>query len=118
MNHTTGAELEWRPAPAETFTGRTWFGPMVRDADPMGLFVIGVLFEPAARTHWHSHPAGQTLYVASGSGIVGNRSGDLRSITAGDVVTVPPGEVHWHGAVEGSYMMHLSITTGGPTVWT
>jgi quercetin dioxygenase-like cupin family protein len=85
--------------------------------DPEGLVAIGVLFEPGARTDWHHHPGGQTLYVASGAGVVSNEAGETVAVSAGDVVSIPPGETHWHGAGPGSYMMHLSLTTGGPTAW-
>ncbi len=117
MQHIPAAEIPWDPAPEEWFTGRAWFGPMDVSEDPMGLVAIGVLFEPRARTDWHSHPGGQTLYVASGAGYIRNTDGETVSITAGDVVSTPAGETHWHGASSTSYMMHLSLTTGGPTEW-
>jgi quercetin dioxygenase-like cupin family protein len=79
--------------------------------------VLGVLFEPGARTDWHSHPGGQTLFVDSGSGIVVNDAGAVVEVGPGDAVAIPPGETHWHGATESSYMMHISITAGGPTSW-
>ncbi len=89
-------------------------------ADPIvpgALNALGVLFDPGARTNWHTHPEGQVLYIASGAGRVGTAE-DLIDVAAGDVVVTPPGEVHWHGAAPGSYLMHLSLTTGGPTEWT
>jgi quercetin dioxygenase-like cupin family protein len=79
--------------------------------------VLGVLFEPGARTYWHSHPDGQVLYVANGAGRVGNSDGETVDIAAGDVIYTPAGERHWHGATPTSYMMHLSITSGGATEW-
>jgi quercetin dioxygenase-like cupin family protein len=118
MDHTSAEAIHWNPAPEENFTGRTWFGPLAVAEDPEGLVAIGVLFEPGARTDWHHHPGGQTLYVASGAGYVRNVRGETASISAGDVVSIPPGETHWHGASAGSFMMHLSLTTGGPTEWT
>jgi len=75
------------------------------------------MFGPGARTFWHSHPDGQVLYVASGSGRVGNVDGKFVEIAAGDVVYTPAGESHWHGATSSSYLMHISITTGGATEW-
>ena len=118
MEHKPAGDIAWDRAPESNFTGNAWFGPMEVAEDPEGLVAIGVLFEPGARTDWHHHPGGQTLYVASGAGLVRNSRGETVSISAGDVVTIPAGETHWHGASEGSYMMHLSLTTGGATVWT
>ncbi len=117
MEHTPAESITWEPAPEENFTGRAWFGPHDIDEDPDGLVALGVLFEPGARTDWHHHPGGQTLYVASGAGYVRNKDGHTVEMSAGDVVSIPPGETHWHGAGASSYMMHLSITTGGPTEW-
>ncbi len=57
------------------------------------------------------------LYVAYGAGIVANRDGDRVQVAAGDTVVIPAGEVHWHGATPHDHMMHLSLTTGGPTEW-
>lgn len=79
--------------------------------------MIEVQFAPGARTDWHSHPAGQVLYVVSGSGLVHTEDGATTEISAGDVVYAPPGERHWHGARPDSPMMHLALTTAGPTEW-
>ena len=117
MEHTPSDAIKWDPAPDENFSGRAWFGPLDVSDDPEGLNAIGVLFEPGARTDWHHHPGGQTLYVASGAGYVRNTAGDTVEISAGDVVSIPAGETHWHGAAPTSYLMHLSLTTGGPTAW-
>ena len=117
MQFTPARDIVWEPASAENFVGATWFGSLDRSDDPNGLFAIGVLFEPGARTDWHHHPGGQTLYVASGAGYVQNAAGDSVRISAGDVVSIPADETHWHGAVRDSYLMHLSLTTGGAAVW-
>lgn len=106
--------VEWQRAPEEWFTGQAWFGPMVEPDREIN--VLGVGFEPAARTNWHSHPGGQVLHCVTGLGIVANEAGDRVALTAGDTVQVPPGEVHWHGAASNSPMFHLSITTAG-TEW-
>ncbi len=79
--------------------------------------MLGVRFEPGARTDWHSHPEGQVLYVVSGAGRVQEDDGTTVEISVGDVVYTEPGTVHWHGATQQSPMMHLSITTGGETEW-
>jgi quercetin dioxygenase-like cupin family protein len=79
--------------------------------------MIAVQFAPGARSDWHSHPAGQVLYVVSGAGLVQTSDGSTVEISPGDVVHAPPGEKHWHGARPDSPMMHLSLTTGGATAW-
>ncbi len=77
-----------------------------------------MLFEPRARTDWHSHPAGQVLYVVDGAGFVQTADGHTVEVSPGDVVHARPGELHWHGAQPSSHMMHLSLTTGAATLWT
>lgn len=117
MEHTPAERLEWTEAPEENFTGRAWFGPLSQAGD-RPLNALGVLFEPEARTDWHSHPEGQVLYVVSGAGRVQTADGDTVEVGPGDVVHTPAGEEHWHGAASNSYLMHLSLTTGGDTEWT
>jgi quercetin dioxygenase-like cupin family protein len=70
---------------------------------------LRVYFEPGARTNWHTHPLGQILIVMDGAGRVQSWGGPLREIGPGDVVWIPPGEKHWHGAAPGSAMTHLAI---------
>jgi 4-carboxymuconolactone decarboxylase len=69
-----------------------------------------VRFEAGARTAWHTHPLGQTLIVSSGQGLVQRWGGPVQEIRPGDVVWIPPGEKHWHGASPTSAMSHLAIT--------
>ncbi len=116
MKHLSAEHVEWSPAPEEHFTGRVWFGPLSHET-PEGLNALGVWFEPAARTDWHTHPAGQVLYGVSGSGLVQTEAGETVELTPGDVVYSPPGERHWHGAASQSPHIHLSLTWGGPTEW-
>lgn len=68
-----------------------------------------VTFEPGARTAWHSHPLGQTLIVTAGSGLIQQWDGQIEEIRQGDVVWIPPGVTHWHGAAPGSAMTHIAI---------
>ncbi len=118
MDHHPAEALRWDPAGTEHFTGDVWFGPMAVPEQPDDLNVLGVLFAPGARTHWHTHPGGQVLYAVSGAGRVGTAAGEVVTLGPGDVVETPPGELHWHGAAPGSYLMHLSITHHGATEWT
>jgi len=64
---------------------------------------LSVSFEPGARTAWHTHPLGQTLYVIAGNGLIGLRNEVPKNIKAGDTVWIPPGEEHWHGASDHDY---------------
>jgi quercetin dioxygenase-like cupin family protein len=68
-----------------------------------------VTFEPGARTAWHTHPLGQTLIVTSGLGWVQTEGGPKEDIRAGDIVWIPPGEKHWHGATNTTAMTHIAI---------
>ena len=67
-------------------------------------------FEPGARTAWHTHPLGQTLVVTSGLGWVQSEGGPIEEIRPGDVIWLPPGEKHWHGATATTAMSHIAIT--------
>jgi quercetin dioxygenase-like cupin family protein len=98
--------------PAETFTGDVWIDPITRDLPPSQLNVAAVRFSPGARTAWHSHDGGQTLYVTDGHGLVQVRGQDAIELHAGDVIFAPDQEEHWHGATPNDFMTHLSITQG------
>jgi len=115
MEHKSAETRSWSPSPGEHFTGTVW-NSRLNDVEG-GLTVIAVQFAPGARSDWHTHPGGQVLYVVSGSGLVQTEDGSTIEISPGDVVHAPPGERHWHGAGPDSPMMHLSLTTGGATVW-
>lgn len=77
---------------------------------------LRVRFPPGARTHWHSHPDGQVLYIVEGSGRVGTRDGRMERVAPGDLVHAPPGEEHWHGAAEDAAVEHLALSFG-ETAW-
>ena len=66
-------------------------------------------FSPGARTAWHSHPKGQTLYVTDGIGFVTYRGGRVVEIRPGDVVFIEPDEEHWHGATPDRFMAHVAM---------
>jgi quercetin dioxygenase-like cupin family protein len=116
VEHKPAEDINWVNAGSEHFTGTVLFGPLSAAPD-RSLNALGVLFEPGARTDWHSHPEGQVLYVVSGAGKVQKDDGETVRISTGDVVYSPPGEKHWHGATKTGYLMHLSLTTGGATEW-
>jgi quercetin dioxygenase-like cupin family protein len=73
-----------------------------------------VHFSPGARTAWHSHDGGQTLYVTEGRGLVQSRNDGIVEIRPGDVIYTPDAEEHWHGAAPDHFMTHLSMTEGDP----
>ena len=99
--------------PAELFTGDVWFDVVARAEPPARLRMNTVRFAPCARTAWHAHSRGQTLYVTDGEGLVQSRGEAVVTIRPGDVVVTPPDEWHWHGASRDRFMSHLSITEGG-----
>ncbi len=68
-----------------------------------------VTFQPSARTAWHTHPAGQTLIVTSGTGWITQWNGERREIKTGDVAWIPPGVKHWHGAGADTSMSHIAL---------
>ena len=86
-------------APKESFTGTVWQDPIITPQAPMRIVASRVAFEPGARTAWHTHPLGQTLYVIAGVGRFQSKGGPIHEIKPGDVVWIPPGEKHWHGGV-------------------
>ena len=100
--------------PAEWFTGDVWIDGIVRGEEPSRVRVSAVRFTPSARTAWHSHAVGQTLYVTEGRGLVQSRGGDRIEVRPGDIVHTPADEVHWHGAAPDHFMTHLSITEAPP----
>ena len=98
-----------RRAPKEYFTGTVWQDPIIATEAPARLASNRVSFEPGARTNWHTHPLGQTLYVISGVGRVQTKGGPIIEIRPGDVVWIPPGEKHWHGASPANGMTHVAM---------
>jgi quercetin dioxygenase-like cupin family protein len=101
--------------PADWFTGDVWIDAVVQPHDDSQVNIGAVHFAPAARSAWHSHQGGQTLYVTEGRGLVQSRGEPIAQIDTGDVVWTPDGEEHWHGAAADHFMTHLSITEGAPT---
>ena len=101
--------------PAEWFTGDVWIDRIIQPDDHSQLSVGAVHFTPGARTAWHSHEGGQTLYVTEGNGLVQSRGEEIAEIHPGDVHVTPDGQDHWHGAAHDHFMTHISITQGAAT---
>lgn len=95
--------------PARYFTGSAVIDPLFAATPHTRAAGARVTFAPGARSAWHSHPAGQTLIVTSGTGWVQEWGGRRRAIRPGDVVWTPPGVKHWHGASEANGMSHIAI---------
>ena len=95
--------------PAEWFTGTVRVDPLFNPFDAARVQGAQVSFELGARTAWHTHPLGQTLIVVSGLGRVQRNGGPVEEIRPGDVVWIPPGERHWHGASPQTAMVHIAV---------
>ena len=95
--------------PAEWFTGTVRVDPLFDAHDPARTNGASVTFEPSARTAWHSHPLGQTLIVTAGCGRVQPWGGSVEEIRPGDVIWIPAGEKHWHGAAPTTAVTHIAI---------
>ena len=93
----------------EYFSGAVRIDPLVEAPEPARVFAASVTFEPGARTAWHTHPLGQTLIVTAGCGWVQRWGGPAEEIRPGDVVWIPPGDNHWHGATATTAMTHIAI---------
>ena len=102
--------------PANWFTGDVWIDSIVQPQGDWPINVGAVHFAPGARTAWHSHDGGQTLYVLEGRGLVQSRGEDVVEIRPGDVHVTADGQEHWHGAAHDHLMTHVSITWG-PATW-
>jgi quercetin dioxygenase-like cupin family protein len=96
-------------APAEYFTGDVLIDPLFPATDSAPFSGAYVTFEPGARSAWHIHPLGQILIVTAGSDWVQQWGGQIEEIRQGDVVWIPPGQKHWHGATPTTSMTHIAI---------
>ena len=95
--------------PSEWFTGAVYLDPVATPSDGSHLSATSVHFTPGARTAWHTHPHGQTIYVTEGIGRCQRRGGPVEAIRPGDRVFFEPGEEHWHGAAPDRFMTHLAM---------
>src|SRR5258705_12930271 len=96
-------------APAEHFTGSATINRFRTENPPSRMSGASVAFEPGARTAWHRHPLGQILIVTAGTGWVQQWGDPLEEIHQGDVVWIPPGQKHWHGAAPNTSMAHIAV---------
>jgi quercetin dioxygenase-like cupin family protein len=113
--------VETAAGPAEWFTGSVYIDTVARPSERSRLNASSVHFTPGARTAWHTHPNGQTIYVTEGVGRAQRRGGAVEVIRPGDRVFFEPGEEHWHGAAPDRFMTHLALLDvdeeGTTAVW-
>ena len=108
-----GARATRRGA-AENFTGEVFQDEVLVGQAPSRMRATVVSFTPGARTGWHSHPVGQTLYCLSGVGRICIGKGSRpQAIYPGDTVMIPPNTMHWHGAAPDRLFAHLAMSENG-----
>jgi quercetin dioxygenase-like cupin family protein len=117
----TRNSLETNVGPADWFTGSVYLDPIAAPAATSRVSATCVHFTPGARTAWHTHPNGQTIWVLEGVGLCQRRGGPVEVIRPGDRVFFEPGEEHWHGACATRLMAHLALVhvddDGIPANW-
>ena len=113
--------LDTSPGPADWFTGTVYIDTIAAPGQASTLGAAAVHFTPGARTAWHTHPLGQTIWVTEGIGLCQREGGDVEVIRPGDGVFFEPGENHWHGAAPTRLMTHLAMQladdSGSPVSW-
>jgi quercetin dioxygenase-like cupin family protein len=95
--------------PSDWFTGDVYIDTVAVPSDGSRIAAASVHFTPGARTHWHTHPHGQTIWVLEGVGLCQRRGGAIEVIRPGDRVFFEPGEEHWHGAAPSRFMAHIAM---------
>jgi quercetin dioxygenase-like cupin family protein len=105
----TRNSTETMAGPSEWFTGAVYVDAVAAPSGQSRLSASSVHFTPGARTAWHTHPNGQTIYVLEGTGLAQRRGGPIEVIRPGDRVFFEPGEEHWHGAAPNRFMTHLAL---------
>jgi quercetin dioxygenase-like cupin family protein len=98
-----------RAGSPEYFTGAVRIEPMFDAKAPSRTSAGKVTFSPGARSAWHTHPLGQTLIVTEGEGWIQEWGGPVRIMRKGDIVSIPPGVKHWHGATSTTSMTHIAV---------
>ena len=117
----TRSSLDTSKGPADWFTGDVYIDTVAAPSPPARTAAALVHFAPGARTAWHTHPFGQTIFVTEGVGLCQRRGGPVEVIRPGDGVFFEPGEDHWHGAAPNRLMVHVAIQeadeSGSPVTW-
>ena len=105
--------LETNPGPDDWFTGSVYIDPIAAPGATSPVSASAVHFTPGARTAWHTHPHGQTIWVTEGVGVCQREGGPIEAIRPGDRVFFEPGENHWHGAAPARFMTHIAVQLAG-----
>ena len=117
----TRNSLDTTPGPEAWFTGSVYVDPVAAPTDASRVSASSVHFTPGARTAWHTHPNGQTIWVLEGAGVCQRRGGPVEAIRPGDRVFFEPGEEHWHGAAPTRFMTPIAIVAvdaaGNTATW-
>jgi len=109
MKITRGGSQPSTKGPPDWFTGTVRIDASFQADAPARIGGATVTFEPGARTAWHTHPLGQTLFVIFGLGWAQREGGPIDEIRPGDIVRFEPGEKHWHGATPTIAMQHIAV---------
>ncbi len=117
----TRSSVETMTGPSEWFTGAVYIDAVAAPGDGVRVSASSVHFTPGARTAWHTHPNGQTIWVTEGIGLAQRLGGPIEVIRPGDRVFFAPGENHWHGAAPNRFMTHLALAevdeAGSAATW-
>jgi quercetin dioxygenase-like cupin family protein len=105
----TKSSIDTATGPSDWFTGSVYIDTAAAPSQQSRLSASSVHFTPGARTAWHTHPNGQTIYVTEGVGLCQRRGGSIEVIRPGDRVFFEPGEDHWHGAAPARFMTHIAM---------
>src|SRR3954467_12633214 len=105
----TRSGLDTQNGPADWFTGDVYIDTIGAREAPARAAAAFVHFTPGARTAWHTHPLGQTIFVTEGVGLCQSEGGPVEVIRPGDRVFFEPGENHWHGAAPDRFMVHVAM---------
>jgi quercetin dioxygenase-like cupin family protein len=105
----TRKSIETTPGPADWFTGNVFIDAVAAPSGQYRVQASSVHFTPGARTAWHTHPNGQTIFVTEGMGLCQRRGEPVEVIRPGDRVFFEPEEEHWHGATPDRFMTHIAI---------
>ena len=106
---TTRSGGHTQAGPTDWFTGVVFIDAVAEPVAGSHVTASSVHFTPGARTAWHTHPNGQTIFVTEGIGLAQRRGGQAELIRPGDRVFFEPGEEHWHGATADRFMTHVAI---------
>ena len=105
----TRNSIETGRGPEDWFTGAVFVDPIATPSNGSRIGAASVHFTPGARTAWHTHPHGQTIWVTEGIGLCQKRGAPVEVIRPGDRVFFEPGEDHWHGASASRFMTHIAM---------